>query len=119
MHYASYTPKIRQMDQRLTRLSLPTSTGVQWNTLSPTWNAKWELLNVPEDAILEIFIKDKDKIKEDTPLGETRLTLGSRLEGTQEHTLDLARGDGKPQGQVFIQVPTRSVSQMIVLDRGH
>ncbi|KAG0051494.1 hypothetical protein BGZ83_003615, partial [Gryganskiella cystojenkinii] len=69
--------------------SLAFVTGVQWNTLSPTWNAKWELLNVPEDTVLELFVKDKDKMKEDTPLGGNKLVLSSKLEGTQEHTLDI------------------------------
>jgi len=61
-------------------------------------------VNVPEETILQIFIKDKDKMKEDTPLGENSLVLSSKLEGTQEHVLDIIRADGKAQGQILVQV---------------
>ncbi|KAG0335882.1 hypothetical protein BG004_008286 [Podila humilis] len=79
-------------------------TGVQWFTLNPTWNATWELVNVPENAVLEILIKDKDKMKEDTDLGKTSLVFsGLPLEGTREHTLDIWRTESRKRGQLFIK----------------
>lgn len=64
----------------------------------------WELLNVSEDTVLDLHVKDKDKMKEDTPLGTTSLILGPTLEGTREHVLELKRPDGRVHGKVFVQV---------------
>jgi len=80
------------------------STGVQWSTLNPVWDAKWDLLNVSDGTDLEIFVMDKNKLKEDTFLGKTILTLGSNLEGTQEHVLEIIRPDGRKKGKVLVQV---------------
>jgi Ca2+-dependent lipid-binding protein len=80
------------------------STGVQWSTLNPVWDARWELLNVTDESELEIHIKDKDKMKEDTPLGKAVLVLGANLEGTREHILDIVRPDGRVHGQVIVHV---------------
>ncbi|KAF9981161.1 hypothetical protein BGZ65_004253, partial [Modicella reniformis] len=48
--------------------SLSFVTGVQWATLNPTWDATWELLNVTEGMMLQILIKDKNKMMLDTEL---------------------------------------------------
>lgn len=80
------------------------STGVHWNTRNPVWDAEWNLLDVPEGTELDIYVKDKDKVREDTLLGKASLTLRGELEGTREHELVLLREDGRNKGHVFIQV---------------
>ncbi|KAF9930214.1 hypothetical protein FBU30_000758 [Linnemannia zychae] len=90
-------------------LTLSYVTGVQWNTLSPVWDARWELLNVTDETELVLFIKDKDKMKEDNLLGKAILVLGAKLEGTQEHFIDIIRPDGRAHGQVIVHTTgTRS-----------
>ncbi|KAF9380000.1 hypothetical protein CPC16_010507 [Podila verticillata] len=92
--------------------SLVFITGVQWVTLNPKWDATWELVNVPEDTMMEIFVKDKDRMKEDTDLGKTSLLLNGKLEGTREHVLDIWRSETRKRGQVFIKtVATRTTGQ--------
>ncbi|KAF9289590.1 hypothetical protein BGZ68_009008 [Mortierella alpina] len=93
-------------------------TGIQWNTLNPVWDAVWELLNVSEDTVLDLHVKDKDKMKEDTPLGTTSLILGPTLEGTREHVLELKRPDGRVHGKVLVQtIATRSVGKSAALTK--
>ncbi|KAG0200467.1 hypothetical protein BGX28_006463 [Mortierella sp. GBA30] len=93
-------------------------TGVQWSTLNPVWDAKWELLNVPEDSVLNLSVKDKDKMKEDTLLGTAALVLGSKLEGSREHALDLVRPDGRTHGQIVVHtIATRSVGKSAALTK--
>ncbi|KAF9914818.1 hypothetical protein BX616_007493 [Lobosporangium transversale] len=48
-------------------------------------------------------IMDKDKMKEDTPLGKAFLELGSKLDGTLEHVLEITKPDGKQRGHVLVQ----------------
>ncbi|KAF9092380.1 hypothetical protein BGX29_010488 [Mortierella sp. GBA35] len=99
-------------------LSLSFITGVQWNTLNPVWDARWELLNVSDETVLEMYIKDKDKMKEDTPLGKATLVLGAKLEGTQEHVLDIIRPDGRTHGQVIVHTTgTRSYGKSTSLSK--
>lgn len=43
-------------------------------------------------------------MKEDTPLGKAVLTLGAKLEGSQEHELDIVRPDGRIHGKVIVHV---------------
>ncbi|KAF9426431.1 hypothetical protein BGZ94_006528 [Podila epigama] len=51
--------------------------------------------------------KDKDKMKEDTLLGNAILTLTHGDDGpTTEHTLDIWRTDTRKRGQVFVQAST-------------
>ncbi|KAG0261324.1 hypothetical protein BG011_001098 [Mortierella polycephala] len=89
--------------------SLSFVTGVQWSTLNPTWDATWRLLNVTEGMMLQILIKDKNKMMVDTDLGRASLQLGAKLEGTQEHVLDIWRTDDRKQGRVILQTTaTRS-----------
>ncbi|KAG0019956.1 hypothetical protein BGZ81_009529 [Podila clonocystis] len=96
--------------------SLAFVTGVQWFTLNPKWDATWELLNVPEDTVLHILVKDKDKMKEDTDLGNTSLLLNGKLEGTREHVLDVWRSETRKRGQVFVKtVATRTTGQVAQL----
>ncbi|KAF9905179.1 hypothetical protein EC991_001941 [Linnemannia zychae] len=93
-------------------------TGVHWNTLNPVWDARWELLNVADETELELYIKDKDKMKEDTPLGKAVLVLGAKLEGTREHVLDIIRPDGRTHGQVIVHTTgTRSYGKSTSLSR--
>ncbi|KAG0277637.1 hypothetical protein BGZ95_005592 [Linnemannia exigua] len=99
-------------------LRLAFVTGVHWNTLNPVWDAKWELLNVTDETELEMYIKDKDKMKEDTPLGKATLLLGAKLEGTQEHFLDIVRPDGRVHGQVIVYTTgTRSYGKSTSLSK--
>ncbi|KAG0322124.1 hypothetical protein BG000_003014 [Podila horticola] len=96
--------------------SLTFITGVQWFTLNPKWDATWELLNVPEDTVLNILVKDKDRLKEDTDLGNTWLLLNGKLEGTREHVLDVWRSETRKRGQVFVKtVATRTTGQVAQL----
>jgi hypothetical protein len=74
------------------------------------WDAKWELLNVTDETELELYIKDKDKMKEDTLLGKAVLVLGAKLEGSQEHILDIVRPDGRVHGQVIVHVSLPSIT---------
>ncbi|KAF9576032.1 hypothetical protein EC968_000592 [Mortierella alpina] len=98
--------------------SLAFVTGVQWSTLNPTWDATWHLLNVTEGMMLQILIKDKNKMMVDTDLGRASLLLGAKLEGTREHILDVWRGDDRKQGQVIIQTTaTRSVGHSASLTK--
>ncbi|KAG0219187.1 hypothetical protein BGX33_004251 [Mortierella sp. NVP41] len=83
--------------------SLSFVTGVEWATLNPEWNATWNLLNVMDGMELQIQVKDKNKMMVDTDLGHARFELGSRLEGTQEHIIDIWRSDTRRQGQLLIQ----------------
>jgi len=53
--------------------------------------------------MLEIHVKDKDKMKEDTDLGKTSLLLNGKLEGTRKHVLDVWRLESHKRGQVFYQ----------------
>ncbi|KAF8926260.1 hypothetical protein BGZ58_011331 [Dissophora ornata] len=93
-------------------------TGVHWKTLNPVWDANWKLLNVFDGTELEILIKDKNKMKEDTPLGKASLTLGSNLEGTQEHVLEIVRPEGRKKGRVLVQTTgTRSVDKSAALTK--
>jgi len=80
------------------------STGVQWATLCPTWNATWTLLGVPEGMTLLILVKDKNKMMVDTLLGSCTMVLGSKLEGVQEHTLEVQRPSDRMQGEIYVQV---------------
>ncbi|KAG0247942.1 hypothetical protein BG011_000702 [Mortierella polycephala] len=87
-------------------------TGVEWNTLDPVWDATWKLVNVADDTDLEIHVMDKDKMKDDTFLGKVILQLSSKLEGTQEHTLDIVRADGRTRGQIVVQtIANRTVGK--------
>ncbi|KAF9134402.1 hypothetical protein BGW39_007154 [Mortierella sp. 14UC] len=93
-------------------------TGVHWNTLNPVWDARWELLNVADETKLEMYIKDKDKMKEDTPLGKSVLVLGAKLEGSREHFLDIIRPDGRVHGQVIVHTTgTRSYGKSTSLSK--
>ncbi|KAF9196159.1 hypothetical protein BGZ50_001855 [Haplosporangium sp. Z 11] len=93
-------------------------TGVEWNTLNPVWNATWKLVNVADNTDLEMHVKDKDKMKDDTPLGKVILKLNSRLEGTQEHVLDLVRADGRTHGQVLVQtIASKTVGKAATLTK--
>lgn len=83
------------------------------------WDAKWELLNVTDETELELYIKDKDKMKEDTPLGKAVLVLGAKLEGSQEHTLDIVRPDGRIHGQVIVHVSLFSISFLFYATQCH
>ncbi|KAG0316938.1 hypothetical protein BGZ97_006142 [Linnemannia gamsii] len=99
-------------------LTLSFITGVHWNTLNPVWDAKWELLNVTDETELELYIKDKDKMKEDTLLGKAVLVLGAKLEGSQEHILDIVRPDGRVHGQVIVHTTgTRSYGKSTALSK--
>ncbi|KAF9412021.1 hypothetical protein BGZ94_001172 [Podila epigama] len=82
--------------------SLSFVTGVKWATLNPVWNATWNLLNVTDGTVLEMFVKDKNKMMVDTDLGRASLLLGANLEGTHEHVVDIWRTNTKKQGQVII-----------------
>ncbi|KAF8924299.1 hypothetical protein EDD21DRAFT_391441 [Dissophora ornata] len=84
--------------------SLTFVTGVQWSTLNPTWNATWQLLNVTDETMLQILVKDKNKMMADTDLGRTSFILGAKLEGTQEHILDVWQSDDRKQGRIIIQM---------------
>ncbi|KAF9111684.1 hypothetical protein BGX27_004590 [Mortierella sp. AM989] len=79
-------------------------TGVQWATLCPTWDAKWKLQNVSEGTVLEILVKDKNKMMMDTDLGRASIILGSKLQGTQEHIIDIWQSDERKHGQLYIQI---------------
>ncbi|OAQ32368.1 hypothetical protein K457DRAFT_16376 [Linnemannia elongata AG-77] len=99
-------------------LTLSFITGVHWNTLNPVWDAKWELLNVTDETELILYIKDKDKMKEDTPLGKAVLILGAKLEGSQEHELDIVRPDGRTHGKVIVHTTgTRSYGKSTSLSK--
>ncbi|KAF9972192.1 hypothetical protein BGZ73_004711 [Actinomortierella ambigua] len=82
--------------------SLSFVTGVEWATLNPKWEANWSLLNVSEGMQLQIFIKDKNKMMEDTPLGTASLVLGSSLQGEHHHELDIWQSDNKKQGTLLL-----------------
>lgn len=69
---------------------------------------------MPEDTVLEIFVKDKDKMKGDTDLGKTSLLLNGKLEGTREHVLDLWRSESRKRGQVLIKVTKDVVNEDIL-----
>ncbi|KAF9188340.1 hypothetical protein BGZ51_000660 [Haplosporangium sp. Z 767] len=86
--------------------SLSFVTGVQWSTLDPTWNATWRLLNVADEMMLQILVKDKNKMMADTDLGRASLQLGAKLEGVHEHALDIWRSDDHKQGRVILQTTT-------------
>ncbi|KAG0370526.1 hypothetical protein BC939DRAFT_446643 [Gamsiella multidivaricata] len=83
--------------------SLSFVTGVQWSTLNPEWNATWHLLNVTDGMMMQILVKDKNKMMVDTDLGRASMLLGAKLEGVQEHVLDIWRSDDHKQGQIIIQ----------------
>ncbi|KAG0213583.1 hypothetical protein BGX28_004000 [Mortierella sp. GBA30] len=92
--------------------------GVQWATLNPTWNATWHLLNVTEGMMLQILVKDKNKMMVDTDLGRASLILGGKLEGTHEHVIDIWKSDDRKQGQVLVQTTaTRSVGHSVSLTK--
>ncbi|KAI1300986.1 hypothetical protein EDD11_005907 [Mortierella claussenii] len=98
--------------------SLSFVTGVQWSTLNPTWDATWHLLNVTDGMMLQILVKDKNKMMVDTDLGRASLILGSKLEGTQEHVLDIWRSDERKQGQVIVKTTaTRSAGTSAALTK--
>lgn len=59
---------------------------------------------MPDDTVLNILVKDKDRLKEDTDLGNTWLLLNGKLEGTREHVLDVWRSETRKRGQVFVKV---------------
>jgi Ca2+-dependent lipid-binding protein len=80
------------------------STGVEWTTLNPNWNATWKLLNVTDGMELQMQIKDKNKMMVDTALGRASLVLGADLEGTQNHVIDIWKSDTRRQGQLFLEV---------------
>ncbi|KAF9435763.1 hypothetical protein BGZ76_005572 [Entomortierella beljakovae] len=93
-------------------------TGVHWNTLNPVWKARWDVENVPEGTVLEMHVSDKDKMKEDTPLGKATLILGAKLEGRQEHFVDLVRPDGRIKGKVNVTTfGRRTVGKFARLDK--
>lgn len=79
------------------------STGVKWSTLNPVWDAKWQLLNVTDGTVLEMFVKDKNKMMVDTDLGRASLLL-SNIEGTHEHVVDIWKSNTKKQGQILVKV---------------
>ncbi|KAG0338016.1 hypothetical protein BG004_007399 [Podila humilis] len=87
--------------------SLSFATGVKWTTLNPVWDAEWRLLNVTDGTVLEMFVKDKNKMMVDTDLGRASLLLGSNIEGTHEHVLDVWRSNTKKQGQVIVKLRRR------------
>ncbi|KAG0332355.1 hypothetical protein BG000_010092 [Podila horticola] len=82
--------------------SLSFVTGVKWSTLNPVWDAKWQLLNVTDGTVLEMFVKDKNKMMVDTDLGRASLLL-SNIEGTHEHVLDVWKSNTKKQGQILVK----------------
>ncbi|KAF9583801.1 hypothetical protein BGW38_008484, partial [Lunasporangiospora selenospora] len=92
--------------------SLPSFvTGVQWATLNPTWDAVWNLQNVPERSELVILVKDKNKMMVDTDLGVASMILGQKLQGSPpEHSLDVYRSASRKQGQVIIEITARQSS---------
>jgi len=90
------------------------STGVQWATLNPKWDATWSLLNVTDGMMLQILVKDKNKMMLDTDLGRASLILGAKLEGTQEHLVDIWQSDNRKQGKLIIQV---SIQQPVTFRR--
>ncbi|KAF9207194.1 hypothetical protein BGZ49_000990 [Haplosporangium sp. Z 27] len=80
-------------------------TGVQWNTLNPKWNARWNVHNVPEGTCLEIRVMDKDKMKVDTPLGKATIILGSELEEQKSYELDILKSaDQTKKGTVAVHI---------------
>ncbi|KAF9985480.1 hypothetical protein BGZ65_010755 [Modicella reniformis] len=79
-------------------------TGVHWNTLNPVWEAQWDLLNVPDDTVLHIYVKDKNRMKEDTPLGKATLILGARLDVDRLLELPITKEDGNIKGCVIIEI---------------
>ncbi|KAF9932039.1 hypothetical protein FBU30_009103 [Linnemannia zychae] len=83
--------------------SLSFVTGVEWSTLNPNWNANWHLLNVTDGMELQIQVKDKNKMMEDTDLGRASLVLGAHLEGIQDHIIDIWRSDTRRHGRLLIQ----------------
>ncbi|KAF8951775.1 hypothetical protein BGZ52_009811 [Haplosporangium bisporale] len=82
--------------------SLSFVTGVKWATLNPVWDAKWQLLNVTDGTVLEMFVKDKNKMMVDTDLGRASLLL-SNIEGTHEHVVDIWKSNTKKQGQILVK----------------
>ncbi|KAG0239411.1 hypothetical protein BGW41_007675 [Actinomortierella wolfii] len=82
--------------------SLSFVTGVEWATLNPNWEANWTLLNVTEGMQLQLYVKDKNKMMEDTPLGTASLILGANLSGEVHHELDVWKSDNKKQGKLYI-----------------
>ncbi|KAF9357877.1 hypothetical protein BGX26_002926 [Mortierella sp. AD094] len=93
-------------------------TGVNWNTLNPEWKAKWNVHNVSEGTVLEIHVMDKDKMKVDELLGKATLTLGAKLEGFQEHTLEIFRADGRTKGNVTVHTTgKRTAGKFAALDK--
>ncbi|KAF9358300.1 hypothetical protein BGX34_008982 [Mortierella sp. NVP85] len=98
--------------------SLSFVTGVQWATLNPTWDATWSLLNVTDGMMLQILVKDKNKMMLDTDLGRASLILGAKLEGTQEHVVDIWQSDNRKQGKLIIQTTgVRSIANPKDLNR--
>ncbi|KAG0302123.1 hypothetical protein BGZ98_007760 [Dissophora globulifera] len=98
--------------------SLSFVTGVQWATLNPTWNASWHLLNVTEGMMIQILIKDKNKMMVDTYLGRASMVLGAKLEGKQEHLLDIWKSNDHKHGQVIVETTgTRSVGMSAALTK--
>ncbi|KAG0245340.1 hypothetical protein B0O80DRAFT_492748 [Mortierella sp. GBAus27b] len=83
--------------------SLSFVTGVQWATLNPQWDATWQLVNVPDGMMLQILVKDKNKMMVDTDLGRASLILGSELEGKKDHVIDVWQSDDRKYGKLFIQ----------------
>lgn len=89
------------------------STGVQWATLHPTWDATWTLLGVPEGSMLLIFVKDKNKMMADSLLGSCSLILDSKLEGVREHTLEVQRPSERKQGEIYVQVKKSQLLSLV------